>query len=108
MKDKATYRLPLRNIGFLLYHVAKNDIYDPELFANFEGVYREISSVDMTSRHAMGGVYGHYRSNQGTKFGVDFWEEQIQKNSANLHIQDITELAEAFSLNRTLPREHFR
>lgn len=63
MKDKGTYRLPLRNIGFLLYHLAKNNIYDPDLFANFEASYREITSVSMTSRHAMGGVYGYYKSN---------------------------------------------
>lgn len=56
----------------------------------------------------MGGVYGYYRSNQGTKFGVDFWEDHLQKVSAHLHIQDIAELAEGFSLNRTLSREHFR
>lgn len=108
IKDKGTYRMPLRNTGFLLYHLAKNDIYDPDLFANFEAVYREISSTSMTARHAMGGVYGYYRSNQGTKFGVDFWEEHLQKVSAHLHVQDIAELAEGFSLNRTLPREHFR
>jgi hypothetical protein len=63
IKDKGTYRLPLRNIGYLLYHVAKSEIYDPALFQGFENIYREITSVKMTSRHAMGGVYGYYRSN---------------------------------------------
>lgn len=108
IKDKGTYRLPLRNTGFLLYHVAKNDIYDPELFTKLESHYREIASTSMTPRHAMGGLYGYYRSNQGTKYGVDFWEEHVQKNSAGLHVVDIVELADGFSLNRTLPREHFR
>jgi hypothetical protein len=66
--------------------VAKSEIYDPALFQGFEDVYREIKSIKMTSRHAMGGVYGYYRSNQGTKFGVDFWEDHLQKNSTNLHV----------------------
>lgn len=108
IRDKGTYRLPLRNIGFLLYHVAKTDIYNPDLIAGFESMYREITSTTMTARHAMGGVYGYYRSNQGTRYGLDFWENHLLKNSATLHVQDIVELAEAFSLNRTLPREHFR
>lgn len=86
MKDKGTYRLPLRNVGYLLYHVAKNDIYDPDLFTNFESFYREITSTSMTARHAMGGLYGYYRSNQGTQYGVDFWENHLQKLSADLHV----------------------
>lgn len=56
----------------------------------------------------MGGLYGYYRSNQGTQFGVDYWEEHLQKNSQGLHVQDITELCDGFALNRTIPREHFR
>ena len=43
-------------------------------------MYREISVVKMTARHAMGGLFGYYRSNQGTQYGVDFWEENMLKN----------------------------
>lgn len=86
VKEKGNYKLPLRNVGFLLYHVAKNDLYVPELFEGFESSYREITSVNMTSRHAMGGMYGHYRSNQGTKYGVDYWEDQLEKNAEGLHV----------------------
>lgn len=57
------YKLPLRNVAYVLYHVAKSEIYDPALFESFENSYREISSTDMASRQAMGGVYGYYRSN---------------------------------------------
>lgn len=108
IKDKGTYKLPLRNLGFVLYHIAKNDIYDPDLFQKFEETYREITSTSMTARHNMGGVYGYYRSNQGTRYGLDYWEEHLQKNSQYLHVVDIAELVEGFSLNRTLPREYFR
>ena len=69
--------MPLRNVGYLLYHMAKSDIYDPAVYEGFENAYREISSTKMTARHAMGGMYGYYRSNQGTKYGIDLWEEHI-------------------------------
>ena len=108
IKHKGSYKLPAKNIAYLLYHVAKSEIYDPDLFAGFEGVYREVTSTKMTARHAMGGVYGYYRSNQGTHYGVDYWEGHLATNSATLHVQDIVELCEAFSYNRTLPRDHFR
>ncbi len=68
----------------MLYHIAQREIYDPDLFANLEATYQEITSNVMTSRHAMGAVYAYYRSNQGTKFGVDFWEDHLEKNSAGL------------------------
>jgi hypothetical protein len=43
--------------------MAKSDIYDPAVYEGFESAYREISSTKMTARHAMGGMYGYYRSN---------------------------------------------
>jgi len=54
--------------------MAKSDVYDPDLVLNFEKEMRTISSTDMTSRHAMGAVYGYYRMNQGTEEGLEFWE----------------------------------
>ena len=33
----------------------------------------------MASRLSMGAVYGYYRSNQGTKAGLEFWEEHLDK-----------------------------
>jgi hypothetical protein len=88
--------------------MAKSEIYDPLLIENFENGYREATSFKMASRQSMGAVYAYYRLNQGTKYGVDFWEDLLQKNSAGLHVQDIAELMEGFTMNRTLPREHFR
>lgn len=76
--------MPLRNIAYMIYHMAKSDIYEPDVFLNFEKELRTITSISMTSRHAMGGVYGYYRSNQGTKFGVEFWEEHLEKNMEDL------------------------
>ena len=73
-------------MAWLLYHMAKSDIYDPDLFEQFEKGLRTITSTNMTSRHAMGALYGYYRSNQGTKFGIDFWEENLEKNLADLRM----------------------
>jgi hypothetical protein len=56
----------------------------------------------------MGGVYGYYRLNLGTKYGMDLWEDHLQKNSQGLHVQDIAELTEGFLMNHNLPKEHFR
>lgn len=33
----------------------------------------------MPPRLAMGAVYGYYRSNLGSKDGLDFWEEELYK-----------------------------
>jgi hypothetical protein len=63
LKDRSGYRVPLRNTAYLLYHIAKSDIYDPEIFTRFEKEVRTVASNKMTSRHAMGAVYGYYKSN---------------------------------------------
>ena len=42
IKDKSSYKLPLRNVAYVLYHMAKSDIYDPDLVLKFENTYREI------------------------------------------------------------------
>lgn len=38
----------------------------------------------MTSRHAMGAVYGYYKSNQGSQFGLEFWENNLTNNLEDL------------------------
>jgi hypothetical protein len=63
MKSKENVRIPLRNMGFLLYHMAKSDIYDPDLVLGMEKELSTMQTSKMTSRHAMGGLYGYYRLN---------------------------------------------
>ena len=84
MKEKGSYRIPLRNTAYLLYHLAKSDVYDPDVFARFEKEVRTVASNKMTSRHAMGALYGYYRSNQGTMYGLEFWEENMTNNLEDL------------------------
>jgi hypothetical protein len=43
--------------------MAKSDIYDPDLVLTFEKEVSTISSVTMTSRHAMGALYGYFKLN---------------------------------------------
>lgn len=66
MKDKGSYRIPLQNVAYLLYHVAKSEIYDPEIFQRFEVNLAQITNVQITSRHCMGALYAYYKSNQGS------------------------------------------
>jgi hypothetical protein len=108
LKERNNYKIPLRNSAYLLYHISKKDLYDPDLVMKLEGQYRLVTSTTMTARHCMGGLYGLYRLNQGTQAGIEFWEEQMVPLAEYLHVQDVCELLEGFSLNRTLPRSHMR
>lgn len=66
MKDKGQYKLPLRNVAYLLYHLAKKDFYDPDFILKMENESRLATSTQMEARHCFGGLYGYYRLNQGT------------------------------------------
>jgi hypothetical protein len=50
--------------------MAKSDIYDPDLILKIESEMKSITSDSMTSRHAMGGLYGCYVTNQATLDGI--------------------------------------
>jgi len=56
----------------------------------------------MTTRSAFGGLYAWYYTNQGTKHGIEFWEDVALKNIKNpqLHARWIVELLEGFNHNR--------
>jgi hypothetical protein len=43
--------------------MAKSDIYDPDLVLRLEKEALTISSTSMTSRHAMGALYGYFKLN---------------------------------------------
>ena len=57
-------------MAYILYHMAKRDIYDPDLIMKFEEEMVSIQSTSMTSRHAMGAVFGYFRLNQGSMKGL--------------------------------------
>lgn len=39
IKDREAYKMPLRAQAYVLYHVAKNELYEPELFLNYEKLH---------------------------------------------------------------------
>lgn len=108
LKERNNYKIPLRNSAYLLYHIARKDLYDPDLVMKLESQYRLVASTSMTARHCMGALYGLYRLNQGTAHGIEFWEEKMEELAPYLHVQEVCELMEGFALNRTLPRQHMR
>lgn len=108
VKQEKAYLLPQRNIGFLLFQMAKNKMWMPEVFKGFEAQYPNLVSKELTTRHAYGGLWAYYYSNQGSLEGIDFWEKTLEQNSNKLHLQEICELLEAFNVNHQLHRNHMR
>lgn len=39
----------------------------------------------MNARFAFGALYGYYKSNCGTRFGVDFWESKLEDHIDEMH-----------------------
>jgi hypothetical protein len=60
----------------------------------------------MTARIAFGALYAYYKSNQGTRFGIDFWESKLEDYIEDMHAQEVVELMVAFKDNRQLERSH--
>ena len=92
--------MPLKNMAYLLYNMTFDKIYDPLVYEKFESNYKITSSKYMNARLAFGAVYAYYKSNQGTLFGVDFWESKLEDNIEGTHVHEISRLMEAFRENR--------
>jgi hypothetical protein len=60
---KANYRLPLKNMAYILYNMTFKGIYDPLVYSKFEANYKTASTKYIDSRTAFGGVYAYYKSN---------------------------------------------
>lgn len=54
----------------------------------------------MTARIAFGALYAYYKSNQGTRFGIDFWESKLEDHISDMHAQEVVDLLVAFRDNR--------
>ena len=106
--DKANYRLPLKNMAYLLYNMCHKGVYDPVIYEKFEENYQVTSSEHMRARFAYGGLFAYYRSNQGTMFGIDFWESKLEDCIDGMRAQWVLGLLEAFKDNRKLHRDHMR
>jgi hypothetical protein len=75
-------------------------IFDPLIYQKFEGALKIASDKHMTARIAFGALYAYYKTNQGTRYGIDFWESKLEDNIQTLHAQEIWQLMVAFRDNR--------
>ena len=75
-------------MAYLMYHMSLSDIYDPEVFEGMEKQFKIAEGDKITSKHSMGGLFGCYRSNQVSKFGIDFWENNLRNNTGDLRKDD--------------------
>jgi hypothetical protein len=106
LHDSGKYRLPLKNMAYLIYNMTFDNIYDPLVYEKFEANYKITSGKHMNARIAFGAIYAYYKSNQGTLFGVDFWESIHEDHIDGMHVAEISRLLEAFRENRQLQRSH--
>merc|ERR1712151_1430045 len=83
------------------------NMYDPRVYAKFEENYKMTSGKHMNARIAFGALYAYYKSNQGTLFGIDFWESIHEDHIDGMHVHEVNRLLEAFRDNRQLHRSHF-
>ena len=87
-------------MAFLLYNMEKANIFDPTVYENFERAYKTAKSEHMLPRVCFGALHAYYKTNQGTKFGIDFWESLLEDHIDGLHAQEMVELMVAFRDNR--------
>jgi hypothetical protein len=119
LKTSGRTDIPMNKRAYVLYHMAKQEKYDPELVGNLEmgiGEKAEASSVQgaregethLTGRHAMAAVYAYWVMNTGSAAALKYWERHLIKMGDDLHIQDVVELCRGFRENRTHHRDHLR
>lgn len=84
--------MQLKNIAYVLYNMVQREIYDPSLFEKFEQTYKLAEPKWLESRHCFGALHAYYKSNQGSRYGIDFWEAQLDKHLETLHVQEIVQL----------------
>ena len=107
MHDKASYDVSLKDRAHLLFNMAKKDIYDPVIYEKFEQTYKTTTNRKLCARMSFGALWAYYQTNMGTRFGIDFWESQLEDDLNEMHAQEVHELMQAFRKNRTLERKHF-
>lgn len=104
--DRGNYAIAIKNMSYILYNMVQRDIYDPSLFEKFEAQYKMLDAKHIECRHCFGALYAYYKSNQGSRYGIDFWEALFDQRLSILHVQEIAQLLEAFRHNRQLHRSH--
>jgi hypothetical protein len=85
LHDSRNYNIPLRNRAHLIYNMAKKGIYDPTIYLGFEETYKTAANQHLVARMCFGALWAYYKTNQGTRFGIDFWESKLEDNIEQLH-----------------------
>lgn len=116
--------MPLNKRAYLMYHVAKQKINDPDFFIFMEKglqVYIENEKEGkgikdnapaglehLFFRFNFAAVTAYWRTNFGSAWALEFWEEKLINTADELRAQEVVELCEAFRENRTHHRDHMR
>ena len=69
----------------MLYNMSVKNIFDPLIYQKFESCLKTASETHMNSRIAFGALFAYYKSNYGTRFGIDFWTSKIEENILGVH-----------------------
>lgn len=90
LHDRGNYRIPLKNMAYIIYNMSCTDIplpiYDPSIYEKFEENYKTVEIKHLNSRFAYGALHAYYKSNCGTRFGIDFWESHLEDNIKAMHV----------------------
>ena len=74
MDTRTSQTLQLKNMAYIFYNLEIEGIYDPSIYKRIEAKYRMAEEKYLTARHCYAALRAYYRSNQGSLYGIDFWE----------------------------------
>lgn len=88
IKETGKNNIPVNKRAYILYHMAKQGVYDPEFFKLMEGGLMLEQTDDteendlkgekhLTARYAMGAVIGYWRLNTGSAWALKYWENSM-------------------------------
>jgi len=69
----------------LLYNMSIKEVYDPLVYEKFENHLRVADRTNVTARHAYGALVAYFRSNQGSQFGIDYWQSVLEDEIETMH-----------------------
>lgn len=104
--DERAYDIPLRNIAFVLYHSAKEGLFDNLLYKQFEQNYHRLISTKIQPREAFAGVWACYTTGIASADGLAFWENKLEDLNHGLHIKEMTDLLLTFNKRKHYKAQH--
>jgi hypothetical protein len=89
MHEKVQYNIALIKMPIIFYNMAITDHFDPKIFKELENQYKLSDVKWLEARHCYGALYGYYKTNQGSRYGIDFWEALMEDRLELLHVQEV-------------------